>query len=76
LLDINNSWKVIPRPKSSLFFSTKVWGKMENVNNVVFPTGAVIGKGILYTCYGAVGKLIALKPIELDNLLEEPRKEK
>jgi predicted GH43/DUF377 family glycosyl hydrolase len=75
LLDINNPLKVIARLKTPLFSPKEEWEKIGNVNNVVFPTGAVIDSGIFYIYYGAADKLIALKSIKLDSLLEELKKE-
>ena len=37
------------------------WERIGNVDNVVFPTGAVIDKNKLCIYYGATGKIIALK---------------
>ena len=47
------------------------WEKVGTVNNVVFPTGALIDKGRLYVYYGAADKLIGLKSVNLEGLLEE-----
>lgn len=71
LLDIDNPLKVTSRLKTPLFSPKEDWEKIGNVNNVVFPTGAVIDSGILYMYYGAADKLIALQSIKLNKLLEE-----
>jgi predicted GH43/DUF377 family glycosyl hydrolase len=47
------------------------WERIGNVDNVVFPTGAVIDKNRLYIYYGAADKLIALKSVGLEELLHE-----
>ncbi|MHB1443889.1 MAG: glycoside hydrolase family 130 protein, partial [Candidatus Humimicrobiaceae bacterium] len=47
------------------------WEKIGNVDNVVFPTGAIIDGDILYIYYGAADNLIACKSIELKELLYE-----
>jgi len=41
------------------------------VNDVVFPTGAIIDKGRLYVYYGSADKMIGLKSIDLKELLGE-----
>jgi len=74
LLDIDNPMKVLGRIKSPLFSPSEDWEKIGNVDNVVFPTGAVIDRGRLYIYYGAADKLIALKSISLEELLEELKK--
>ncbi len=71
LLDINNPLKVTARLETPLFSPKEKWEEIGNVNDVVFPTGAVIDNGMLYIYYGAADKLIALKSIKLDNLMEE-----
>lgn len=47
------------------------WERIGNVDNVVFPTGAVIDKNRLYIYYGEADKLIALKSAGLEELLHE-----
>ncbi len=71
LLDIDNPLKVIARLETPLFSPTEDWEKIGNVNNVVFPTGAVIDNGMLYIYYGSADKLICLKSVNLKELLEE-----
>lgn len=71
LLDINNPLRVLNRLKRPLFSPSEDWEKIGNINNVVFPTGAIIDRGRLYIYYGAADKLIACKSIELKELLYE-----
>jgi predicted GH43/DUF377 family glycosyl hydrolase len=71
ILDKNNPLKVIHRLKSPMFSPEEEWEKVGTVNNVVFPTGALIDKGRLYVYYGAADKLIGLKSVNLEELLEE-----
>ena len=71
LLDLNNPISVLNRLKRPLFSPVKEWEKVGNVDNVVFPTGAIIDKGRLYIYYGAADKLIASKSVELDELIKE-----
>jgi predicted GH43/DUF377 family glycosyl hydrolase len=71
ILDKNNPLKVIHRLKSPMFSPEEEWERVGMVNNVVFPTGALIDKGRLYVYYGATDKLIGLKSVNLEELLEE-----
>lgn len=71
LLDIKNPLIVLNRLKKPLFSPVEYWEKVGNVNNVVFPTGAIIEKDRLYIYYGAADKLIASKSIELEELIQE-----
>jgi predicted GH43/DUF377 family glycosyl hydrolase len=70
-LDIKNPLIVLNRLKKPLFSPVEYWEKVGNVNNVVFPTGAIIEKDRLYIYYGAADKLIASKSIELEELIQE-----
>ena len=69
LLDLNNPLKVIGRLKEPLFSPKSSWEKHGQVNNVVFPTGAVIQNNRLYIYYGAADTCIGLKSVDLDSLL-------
>ncbi len=71
LLDIDDPLTLVKRLKRPLFSPAEDWEKTGNVDNVVFPTGAVIDKNRLYIYYGAADKLIALKSVNLKELLEE-----
>lgn len=74
LLDLKNPLKVIGRLKNPLFSPEETWEKVGNVNNVVFPTGAVVRNGRVYIYYGAADKLIAAKSVDLAELLTELKK--
>lgn len=71
LLDLKNPLKVLGRLKEPLFSPESKWEKEGDVNNVVFPTGAVIKNGRVYIYYGAADKVIGLKSADLDELLKE-----
>jgi predicted GH43/DUF377 family glycosyl hydrolase len=71
LLDLKNPLKVIGRLKKPLFSPKTVWEKNGVVNNVVFPTGAVVKNERLHIYYGAADKLIAAKSLNLEDLLTE-----
>jgi predicted GH43/DUF377 family glycosyl hydrolase len=71
LLDLENPQKEIARLPYPLFFPEKEWEMEVQVNNVCFPTGALIDKGILYIYYGAADESIAVASIQLKELLSE-----
>jgi len=74
LLDLKNPLKVLGRLKEPLFSPERSWEKSGVVNNVVFPTGAVLKNKRLYIYYGAADKLIAAKSVNLTELLIELKK--
>ena len=71
LLDKKDPTKVIGHLHEPLFSPTKRWEIKGNVDNVVFPTGAVIFDKRLYIYYGAADKRIAVVSVDLDELLNE-----
>ncbi len=71
LLDKKNPTKVISHPKEPLFSPKKIWEKEGNVNNVVFPTGAVVFGKRLYIYYGAADTRIGVVSLDLNELLDE-----
>ncbi|MFH1369100.1 MAG: pesticidal protein Cry7Aa [Elusimicrobiota bacterium] len=71
LLDINDPFKIIGRLPYPLFSPVEPWEKTGDVNNVVFPSGAVVKNGRLYIYYGAADSLIAAKSVDLKELLTE-----
>ena len=74
LLDLKNPLKVLGRLTEPLFSPLETWEKKGIVDNVVFPTGAIINKGKLSIYYGAADTLIAAKSIKLSDLLIELKK--
>jgi predicted GH43/DUF377 family glycosyl hydrolase len=71
LLDLKDPRKVIGRLKEPLFSPTTSWEKKGQVNNVVFPTGAIIKNQRLFIYYGAADICIGAKSVNLDALLTE-----
>jgi predicted GH43/DUF377 family glycosyl hydrolase len=71
LLDKKDPTKVISHPREPLFSPQEKWEKIGNVNNVVFPTGAVIFNKRLYIYYGAADTRIGVVSLNLDELLDE-----
>lgn len=73
LLDRENPQKVIARLSHPLFSPSSSWERKGSVNNVVFPTSALVKNDRLYIYYGAADKLIAAKSVDLAELLTELR---
>jgi predicted GH43/DUF377 family glycosyl hydrolase len=69
LLDLEDPTKVLGRLKEPLFSPRIYWEKRGIVNNVVFPTGAVVKDGILSIYYGAADTCIGAKSVKLDSLV-------
>lgn len=71
LLDKDNPCKLISRLDYPLFSPEKKWELKGDVDNVVFPTGAVVFGERLYIYYGAADKRIAVASLKLNQLLDE-----
>lgn len=74
LLDKKNPLKVVGRLEYPLFSPNEPWERIGCVNNVVFPTSALLRKGRITIYYGAADKLIAAKSFRLSDLLNELKK--
>lgn len=73
LLDRDDPRRVLGRLSYPLFSPREIWEKTGNVNNVVFPTSAIVRDGRINIYYGAADKLIALKSLDQEELLEALR---
>lgn len=71
LMDINDPTKEISRLDEPLFSPDLIWEKEGLVNNVVFPTGAIVENGELYMYYGASDSHIAVASIKLSVLMQK-----
>lgn len=71
LLDLENPQKEIARLPFPLFKPEYVWELKGEVNNVCFPTGAVVFDDLLYIYYGAADERIACASVSLNELLKE-----
>lgn len=71
LLDIDNPQKEIARLPYPLFKPEEEWEKRGMVNNVCFPSGAIVENNILYIYYGAADDKIGCVSLPLDALLQE-----
>jgi len=71
LLDIDDPTKEIARLPYPLFKPDYDWELKGEVNNVCFPTGAVLFDDMLYIYYGAADERIACVSLSLSLLLKE-----
>jgi beta-1,2-mannobiose phosphorylase / 1,2-beta-oligomannan phosphorylase len=71
LLDIDNPQNEIARLPYPLFYPEKSWELRGEVNNVCFPTGAIVQLDTLYIYYGAADEHIAVASVSLSELLNE-----
>lgn len=71
LLDLNDPQKEIARLPFPLFKPEKSWELKGEVNNVCFPTGAVVIDETLYVYYGAADERIACASMSMSALLQE-----
>jgi len=71
LLDLNNPQLEIARLPYPLFKPELVWELKGEVNNVCFPTGAVVFGDVLYIYYGAADERIATVSVSISELVKE-----
>lgn len=71
LLDLQNPQKEIARLPYALFKPEHDWELTGEVNNVCFPTGAIVQADTLYIYYGAADERIACASTSLSALLNE-----
>lgn len=71
LLDLDNPAKVLARLPYALFSPEHEWELHGEVNNVVFPTGAVSFGNTLFIYYGAADSVIACASVNTVKLTEE-----
>jgi predicted GH43/DUF377 family glycosyl hydrolase len=71
LLDLNDPRKELARLPYPLFVPEKEWELKGEVNNVCFPTGAVVFDDRLYVYYGAADERIATASMSVKALLAE-----
>jgi predicted GH43/DUF377 family glycosyl hydrolase len=71
LLDLKNPRKEIARLPYPLFFPEKEWELKGEVNNVCFPTGAIVEDDTIYIYYGAADERIAVASLSIKELLAE-----
>jgi len=71
LLDLENPQKEIARLPYPLFKPEFKWELKGEVNNVCFPTGAIVIEDRIYIYYGAADERIACATLQLSELLNE-----
>jgi predicted GH43/DUF377 family glycosyl hydrolase len=71
LLDLDDPRKEIARMSYPLFSPELEWEKEGDVNNVVFPTGAVLFGDTLFIYYGAADSHIACASLKFSALMAE-----
>lgn len=71
LLDLKDPRKEIARLENPLISPEEVWEKSGEVQNVIFPTGAIVIDGRLNIYYGASDSRIALASIDFNDLITE-----
>lgn len=71
LLDLINPYIEIARLPYPLFSPTLEWEKTGLVNNICFPSGAMVLEDTLYIYYGAADEYIACATVNLPNLIDE-----
>jgi predicted GH43/DUF377 family glycosyl hydrolase len=71
LLDLENPQKELARLPYPLFVPEFYWELKGEVNNVCFPTGAVVFDDTLYIYYGAADERIACATMNLSELVKE-----
>ena len=71
LLDLEYPQKEISRLPYPLFFPDKEWELKGEVNNVCFPSGAIVENETLFIYYGAADQRIAVASVGLNDLLAE-----
>ena len=76
LLDKDNPSIEIARLPSPLISPTFKWEKVGYVNNIIFPSGAIVDQGVLFIYYGAADERVAVASIELETLVNELLKHK
>lgn len=71
LFDLNNPQIEIARLPYALFKPEEKWELKGTVNNVCFPSGALVQDGTLYLYYGAADERIGCASVNLNDLLNE-----
>ena len=70
LLDKKDPNIILARSTDAIFQPEEEYEKIGIVNNVVFPCGMVVSKGILYIYYGGADKVIGVATMKLSIILD------
>ena len=69
LLDLEEPSRVIARTPEPILEPEEEYERVGDVDNVVFPQGAVVKNGTLHVYYGAADKVCCLSTVNLDDLV-------
>jgi predicted GH43/DUF377 family glycosyl hydrolase len=69
LLDLKDPSIVLARTAIPIFEPTEPYELEGVVNNVVFPCGAIVRKGVVYMYYGGADKVVGVATLSLKSLL-------
>ncbi|MEO9870615.1 glycoside hydrolase family 130 protein [Ekhidna sp.] len=75
LLNLHNPQIEIARLKNPLISPTLKWEKEGIVNNIIFPSGAIVAEDHLYIYYGAADQRVGVATIKLNELLNQLKKD-
>jgi len=70
LLDLDDPSKVIARLSYAVFEPKTDWELFGDVNNVVFPEGAIVRDGVVHMYYGAADLVIGHATAKLEDLVD------
>jgi predicted GH43/DUF377 family glycosyl hydrolase len=70
LLDLKDPAIVLSRSTDPIFEPEEDYEKIGIVNNVVFPCGMIVKKGILYIYYGGADKVVGVATMKLSVILK------
>jgi predicted GH43/DUF377 family glycosyl hydrolase len=70
LLDLKDPGLVLARSTQPIFSPEEQYEKVGIVNNVVFPCGVVVKKGVLYLYYGGGDRVVGVATLKLDVILK------
>ena len=70
ILDKDKPWKVLYRTKDYLLAPTEVYERVGDVPNVVFPSAAIVNKGMLRMYYGCADTCVSIVDARLDDLIK------
>ncbi len=73
LLDLKDPAIVLARSTDPIFEPEMDYEKHGFINNVVFPCGAVVRRGIIYIYYGGADKVVGVATMKLDTILKALR---
>jgi len=73
LLDRDDPGNVLYRSPYPILRPTEEFERIGDVNNVVFPCGAVIVNGTLFVYYGGADKVVCVATAQLKELLAQIR---